>query len=110
VRKSSGRKDSAEKLQARFKLTELQAYFIVDLRIYQLSRTNVDEITAELKEKKKRIAEIEKLLKSEKLIRGLISEDLSRLDNEFGDPRRSNIVSEVEETEIVAEEFIEDEQ
>ena len=68
VRKSDGRADSAAKLIKRFKLSEKQAYFIVDLRIYQLSRTSVLEVTTELKEKRKRVAEIKKILKSKKAL------------------------------------------
>ena len=110
VRKSDGRKDSAEKLMKRFELSEAQAYFIVDLRVYQLSKTNVDEIETELTAKRKRILEIERILKSEKALLGLISADLTRLGEEFGDERRSKIVSQFEEMELNAEEFIEDEQ
>jgi hypothetical protein len=51
VRKSDGRSDAAEKLRARFKLTEIQSFAVVDMRIYQLSRTNIDEIKKELAEK-----------------------------------------------------------
>ncbi|MCC6952594.1 MAG: hypothetical protein IT290_00600, partial [Deltaproteobacteria bacterium] len=110
VRKSDGRKDAAEKIRTRFKLTEVQAYFIVDLRIYQLSKTSIDEVEAELAEKSKRRAEIDRLLKSEKLILGLVSTDLKRIDEEFGDDRRCTIVSNFTEEKIEEEEYIEEEE
>ena len=109
VRKSEGRADAAEKLQKRFKLTEIQAYFIVDLRIYQLSRTNVDEVTTELNEKLARVAEINRLLGSKKLLLGEISKDLQRLSDTFGDARKSKIVSDFEEPEFDQEAYLQHE-
>ena len=66
VRRSTGRSDAAEKLRKKFKLSEIQAFAVVDMRIYQLSKTNIQEILDELKEKKKRVDEIVKILKSKK--------------------------------------------
>ena len=73
VRKSDGRSDAAEKLRARFKLSEVQSFAVVDMRIYQLSRTNIEEIEKELAEKEKRVKEIEKLLKSKSARQMLIN-------------------------------------
>ena len=109
VRKSGGRSDAAQKLQKRFKLSEVQAFFIVDLRIYQLSRTNVEEVESELKEKKKRVREINKILKSEKLLKGEVSTDLQRISDEYGDARKSQIVSEYEEPEFDEDDFMQHE-
>lgn len=110
VRKSSGRADAAQKLQERFKLTELQAFFIVDLRIYQLSKTSIDELEAELKEKQQRVREIKRIVGSAKELRAVVCGDLKRIEAEFGDPRRSKILHDVEEVEISADEFVEHEE
>ncbi|MGI6680644.1 MAG: DNA gyrase subunit A [Bdellovibrionota bacterium] len=76
VRKSLGRVDAAEKLRVRFSLTEVQSFAVVDMKIYQLSKTNIEEVREELKAKLKRIKEIDALLKSEKAIFNIIKEDL----------------------------------
>ena len=109
VRKSDGRADASDKLQKKYGLSLLQANFIVDLRIYQLSRTNVDEVTSELKEKRKRIAEIVKTLSNDKNVRAEISKDLERIQNEFGDARRSKVSSEYEEPVYDKESFVQHE-
>ena len=106
VRKSSGRQDSAEKLQKRFKLSEIQSYAIVDLRIYQLSQTNIDEIEKELAEKLKRLKEIEKILKSNKEVALLVEKDLETVSKTFGDSRKSKIVKDFVEVEIDAQAFV----
>lgn len=110
VRKSDGRADSAKKLQERFKLTEKQALYIVDLRIYQLSKTSIDEIESELNEKSKRVAQIEKITKSEKALKGEISIDLTRIVEAYGDTRRSEIIAEFEEIELDKEEYVQHEE
>lgn len=110
VRKSEGRQDAAKKLVKSYDLTELQAFFIVDLRIYQLSRTNIDELQKEFNEKQKRIAEINEILNSEKALQDVVREDLERVSSEFGDVRRSKIIGEFEQTALIEEEYIEHEE
>lgn len=100
VRKSEGRSDAAKKLQSRFKLTEIQAFAVVDMRIYQLSKTNIDEITVETKEKRARVDEIETILKSKAKIAGIIRKDLETLSEQFGDRRLSKLVTDAEDIEI----------
>lgn len=109
VRKSEGRSDAAKKLQKRFSLSEAQAFFIVDLRVYQLSRTSVSEIQAELDEKARRIALINAIVESEERLKGEVREELERIAKDFGDKRRSQIVHEFEEVVVSHEEYIEHE-
>lgn len=99
IRKSEGRSDSATKLQARFKLTEIQSFAIVDLRVYQLSKTNIDEIRGELGEKEKRVKEIDKILSSQKAILGIVTLELEKISEQFGDKRKCELIkNEVEVT------------
>ena len=94
VRKSEGRSDAADKLKTRFKLSEIQAFAVVDMRIYQLSRTNIEEIRAELSAKEKRTKEIEKILKSKSAIEGIVREELEGLAEKYGDKRRSKLIKD----------------
>ncbi len=109
VRKSSGRADSAARLVERFKLSEEQAFFIVDLRIYQLSKTSIEEIRTELTEKQERVEEIERLLKSVKALKKSIADDLQRIAETFGDPRRSRVISDFEEPEFDSDAYVKEE-
>lgn len=94
VRKSDGRSDAAERLRERFKLSEIQSFAVVDMRIYQLSRTNIDEIKAELSDKQKRVKQIDNLLKSKTAIQGIVREDLEAISERFGDKRRSKLIKD----------------
>lgn len=109
VKKSEGRSDAAEKLQAKFSLSEKQAYFVVDLRIYQLSRASVEEISEELASKKSRVAEINRIVKSDKSLRAEVAEDLKRVSDTYGDDRRSEIISDFTESEFDEEEYVQHE-
>ncbi|MDZ4784920.1 MAG: DNA gyrase subunit A, partial [bacterium] len=100
VRKSDGRQDSAEKIQKRFKLTEIQSFAIVDMKIHQLSKTSIDEIQAELAAKQGRVTEIDKILGSKKAIQKIIKDELAQIAEKFGDKRKSDIVKDKEGFEI----------
>ncbi len=94
VRKSEGRSDAAERLRERFKLSEIQSFAVVDMRIYQLSRTNIDEIRAELTDKQKRVKEIDRILKSKEAIQEIVRKDLETISDKFGDKRRSKLIKD----------------
>jgi DNA gyrase subunit A len=111
VRKSDGRSDAAEKLRARFKLSEVQSFAVVDMRIYQLSRTNIEEIQKELADKERRVKEIEKLLKSTSALQSLVCSELEQLSEKFGDRRKSKLIKdnidiEFDETAYVVQEDV----
>lgn len=106
IRKSEGRSDGAEKLRARFKLTEVQSFAIVDMRVYQLSRTNIDEIREELKEKEKRVKEIEKILSNKKSILDIVKKDLEAVGEKYGDKRKSTIIKDDVEVEFNEADYV----
>lgn len=106
VRKSDGRSDAAHKLESRFKLTEIQAFAVVDMKIYQLSRTNIDEIRAELAEKEARVKEIEAILKSKAKISEIVRRELKEIGDKHGDRRRCKLVRDNIEIEINEEDYV----
>lgn len=105
VRSSSGRADAAQKLRKRFKLSERQAFAVVDMRIYQLSKTNIAEVEGELKKLTARVKQIDQILKSKVKLRKEVCAELEGLARKFGDARRCRLLKDKEEIEI---EFRED--
>ncbi len=106
VRNSTGRTDAATKLRKRFKLTEKQSFAVVDMRIYQLSKTNIADIKGELKDKQKRVDEIDKILKSKKRIANLVQKDLEAVAAAFADKRRSKLVKDFVDVELNASDYV----
>ncbi|MGA1192671.1 MAG: DNA gyrase/topoisomerase IV subunit A, partial [Bdellovibrionota bacterium] len=106
IRNSEGRSDAASKLRKRFKLSEIQSFAVVDMRIYQLSKTSIEDIRSELTAKTTRMKEIDAILKSRGKILALVEKDLDSVEKSFGDKRRSKIVKDYEEIELSASDFI----
>src|SRR5690606_19840150 len=96
VRKSKSRGAAIARLQKVFDLSEKQAQFIVDLRVYQLTRTHLEEVISELSEKETRINQILKILESEAVLAAELVADLKRIKKSFADKRRSKVVSDFE--------------
>ncbi len=91
IRKSESRADAAEKLMKEFKLDQMQADAVLEIRLYQLARLEIEKIRAEMAEKKKRLKEIEALLAKPKERWKLIRAELTRIDEKFGDKRRTTL-------------------
>jgi len=106
IRKSDGRADAAEQLMARFKLTEIQSHAVVDMRMYQLSKTNIEEIRKELKEKSDRVSEIEKILSNRKKIKELVRNELEAIAEKYGDKRLSKLDQENIDLDFRAEDYV----
>lgn len=110
VRKSSSRGDAIERLQKVFKLSEKQAAFIVDLRVYQLTRTHLEEVISELEAKEKRISQILAILGSDTKLRKEITTDLARIKKDFGDKRQCKVVTQYEVLEVTEADLVQDEE
>jgi DNA gyrase subunit A len=89
IRKAESRPDAQKQLTKAFGLDEVQADAILDIRLYQLARLEIEKIRTEQAEKRKRLREIETLLRSPKARWQLIREELEQLGERYGDPRRS---------------------
>jgi len=79
-------------LMQRFKLTELQAEAILELRLRHLNKLSEMEIRGEQKKLQDERAELEKILGSKARLRKQVRDELVRDAEEFGDRRRSPIV------------------
>jgi DNA gyrase subunit A len=110
VRKSDGKQDSAQKIMAKFALDAGQTDAILELKIYRLARLEILVIQQELADKRKRAKEIGSLLKKEADLWQIVRTEIELVKKTYGDPRRSEITGEVDETEYTADDFIIDEE
>jgi DNA gyrase subunit A len=93
IRESEGKADAAEKLIAKFKLTEIQADAVLDAQLYKIAQMEIKKILDELKEKKAAAEQIEAILASPKKQWGVIKGELNELAGEYGDRRRTRMAS-----------------
>jgi len=89
IRGSASRAEAQEKLRKEFKLDEIQADAVLETRLYQLARLEIDKIRQEQKEKKARATEIERLLKSTRALWKIVEGELEKVAQEYGDKRRT---------------------
>ena len=89
IRGAESRPDAQRSLMKAFDLDELQADAILETRLYQLARLEIDKIREEQREKMARAKEIERLLKSDKALWNMVSSELRKVAADFGDARRT---------------------
>ena len=106
----SGREDgdTLPKLMERFGFSELQAKAILDMRLRTLQGLAHERLEAEYRELQELIAELKKILADGNYLLQVLTEELTKIRDKFGDERRSKIV--FDPSEINIEDLIEDEQ
>jgi DNA gyrase subunit A len=109
VRRSEGKADAAAQIIKRFGLDAEQTDAILELKIYRLARLEILIIRKELDEKRRRIRNINALLKDEAGRWGVVRVELEEIQKKYGDRRRTTIASDAGESEYTAEDFIVDE-
>jgi len=92
IRKSPTKEEAKANLVKKFKLTEIQADAILQMRLQTLAGLERKKIEDELKEKRAFIAECEAILKDVKRIDEIVSDELSELKATYGDDRRTTVV------------------
>ncbi len=91
-----------------FKLSEIQAKAILDMRLQRLTGLERDKIKAEYDELMKTIAHLNEILNNETLRYQIIKDELAEMRDKYGDDRRS--VIEMVGNEMSMEDLIPDEE
>jgi DNA gyrase subunit A len=82
-----------QRLIKKFKLSEIQAQAILEMPLRRLAALERKKIEEEYKELLTQIKDIESLLKSPKRMRALVSDELLKMKETYGDRRRTHIIS-----------------
>lgn len=104
IRASANIPESKTNLMARFGFTEPQAQAIVDMTLGRLSGMERQKIEERLQYLYAQIEELKGILADESKITDIIRNDLNKIKEQYGDPRRTAI--EVVENEILDEDLI----
>ncbi|MCK8524115.1 DNA gyrase subunit A [Aquimarina sp. D1M17] len=91
IRASANADEAREKLIERFKLTEIQAKAIVEMRLRQLTGLEQDKLRAEYDELMKTIEDLKDILDKKERRMDIIKEELIEVKDKYGDERRSQI-------------------
>jgi len=93
IRASDDSEQARAKLMTVFDLSQVQAEYILELRLRRLTRFSRIELEAEQDALKKEIAELEELLASDVLLRRQVARELDAAAETFGTPRRTLLLN-----------------
>ncbi|MEV7606678.1 DNA topoisomerase IV subunit A [Paenarthrobacter sp. NPDC089322] len=89
IRSSDEATAARERLMSIYDLTEIQANYILELRLRQLTKYSRLELEKEQDELRREIEALEAILGSDQLLRELVSGELGEIAGKYGTPRRT---------------------
>jgi DNA gyrase subunit A len=108
IRQSKNAVEAREGLITQFSLSQIQAQAILDMQLQRLTGLERQKILDELAELLKLIERLLSILASDKLVMQIIIDELRRVQQKYGDERRTAILAE--EGEFQIEDLIADEE
>ncbi|OEU68671.1 MAG: DNA gyrase subunit A [Desulfobacterales bacterium S5133MH16] len=100
IRESKSPDEAKKGLVRTYELTEIQAQAILDMRLQRLTGLEQEKILEEYKNILKDIAWYKEILSSERLVKNIIKDELTKIQQEYGDERRTEIVESTKEITI----------
>ncbi len=107
IRASKTSPEARDRLVERFGLTPIQAQAILDMRLHRLTGLEQEKILEEYTNVLKDIAWYKEILGSERIVLGIIKDELTEIQETFGDDRRTRIVQSTRDLtveDMIAEE------
>jgi DNA gyrase subunit A len=108
IRKSKSPPEAKEGLRLRFKLSDIQAQAILDMRLQRLTGLEREKIIQEFKDVMALIERLKEILASDALVDEIIVDELQEIRNNYADERRTEICPD-EAEELETEDLIADE-
>ncbi|WP_447975200.1 DNA gyrase subunit A [Nitrospira sp. Kam-Ns4a] len=108
IRRAASPDEARVGLVRQFRLTEIQANAILDMKLQRLTQLERNKLVEEYQETLKRMEYLRSVLASEALVRKIIKDELLAIKQEYQDERRTQIVPE--EAEISIEDLIAEEE
>ncbi|HQI40164.1 MAG: DNA gyrase subunit A [Ignavibacteriales bacterium UTCHB2] len=109
IKKSRDVETAKTNLMRKFKLSEIQAKAILDMRLQRLTGLERKKIEDEYKETIKLIEKLRGILENERTRKKIIKDELLALKEKYGDERRTEIIKDYKEfslEDIIAEEDV----
>lgn len=97
IRTSDEVDEARTKLRKVFELSELQAEYILELRLRRLTKFSQIELESEKAQLQSEIVELKRILASKQALDDVVISELQAVADKYGDARRTTLISEVEE-------------
>jgi len=105
IKASTNVAEAANSLQQNFKLTNIQAKAILDMRLQKLTSLEQDKLRKEQKDLLKKMEEYKSILASPEKVLAIIKYELQDLITKYGDERRTQLL-DIEEDVLEEEDLI----
>src|SRR4051812_14896946 len=92
IRAADNAQAAKEGLMRQFKLSEIQATYILDTPLRRLTKYDRLELEAEQSRLRQEIAELSRILDDEDVLKKLVSDELAAIAKEFATPRRTTLI------------------
>lgn len=109
IRASKTGQEAKQGLIEKFKLTEIQAQAILDMRLQRLTGLERDKIEAEYEELIKKINRLKEILADERLLLNVIKDEITIIKENYSDERRTEIrhaEGEIDMRDLISDEEI----
>ena len=100
IRSSKDSEEAKNALVERFKLSELQAKAILEMRLQRLTGLERDKINAEYAELQEQIAYLESILRSEEKLKSIVKDELLEIKEKFSSKRKTQIEEDYDSIDI----------
>jgi len=108
IRASKDKKEAQKNLIKKFKLTEVQANAILEMKLSALAKLEREKIISQLKETEKLVKELSSILRSSKKIKEIIKKELKNYQQNYGDSRKTKVflrkAKEITVEDLIAQE------
>lgn len=104
IRSSKEVEEARNRLMERFDLSEIQAKSILDMRLQKLTGMEIEGVEKDYNETKQLIEKLNFLLSDKQNILNVIKEELTRIRDQFGDERKTDIVEgeiDIEDEDLI---------
>ena len=103
VRETEEESEVVSNLMIGFGIDEIQAEYVAEIKLRHLNREYILKRTEEIEQLRKDIAEMEEILKDVKKIRKIMIEELKKVAQKYGQPRKTLFYDLADEPEAEAE-------
>jgi DNA gyrase subunit A len=92
IRNSENAQAAKDGLMKQFKLSEIQATYILDTPLRRLTRYDKIELESEQDRLRSEIAELSKILDDDKILKKLVSDELAKVAKDLAGERRTSLI------------------
>ena len=100
IRETEEEAEVVPHLMKGFDIDEVQAEYVAEIKLRHINREYILKRTEDIEALRADIADLEEILSSPKRVRKIIIDELKTVSKKYGQPRRSMILYDVEETAI----------